>query len=341
MYKVGGLFSGVGGIEKAFEDSGFEIKWSIENDSNACKTYRKNFPNHNLIEKDVWWLCGNNFRNAKDDYKLDKVDILVAGFPCQAFSVAGYRKGFGDERGNLFFAIEDFIRKLKPKSILLENVKNLHGHDKGKTFKRIHDGLDALGYSVIHKVLNTAKYTDIPQNRERIFIIGFRNESDWNNGPLIRKTSKCKKSSLFSWPDEVKKTKSVKKLFDKEPLDQLYYYDKKFYKWKELISGMDSEDTLYQWRRVYPRKNMNNHCPTLTANMGTGGHNVPLILVNKSKEIVRKLTPKECFRFQGFNNIKLPSDVARSQLYKQAGNSVTVTLVSRLAKNIKTCLDSS
>ena len=104
---------------------------------------------------------------------------------------------------------------------------------------------------------------------------------------------------------------------------------------------MDSEDTLYQWRRVYPRKNMNNHCPTLTANMGTGGHNVPLILVSKSKKIVRKLTPKECFRFQGFDKIKLPSDVARSQLYKQAGNSVTVTLVSRLAKNIKTCLDSS
>ena len=129
MYKVGGLFSGVGGIEKAFEDSGFEIKWSIENDSNACKTYRENFPNHNLIEKDVWWLCGNNFKNAKGEFKLDKVDILVAGFPCQAFSVAGYRKGFGDERGNLFFAIEDFIKKLKPKAILLENVKNLHGHD--------------------------------------------------------------------------------------------------------------------------------------------------------------------------------------------------------------------
>ena len=106
---------------------------------------------------------------------------------------------------------------------------------------------------------------------------------------------------------------------------------------------MKSKDTLYQWRRIYARENKNNFCPTLTANMGTGGHNVPLRLVKiiGKKKIIRKLTPRECLSFQGFNKIKLPKDVARTQLYKQAGNSVTVSLVKKIAKSIFAALNSN
>ena len=101
---------------------------------------------------------------------------------------------------------------------------------------------------------------------------------------------------------------------------------------------MISNKTFYQWRRVYARENQSNQCPTLTANMGTGGHNVPLYLVDKKKKIIRKLTPKECFRLQGYGNIDLPTNVADGQLYKQAGNSVTVDLIEILAKMIKNCI---
>ena len=202
-YKLGGLFSGVGGIELGFEnvknlneEQVYEIAWANEFDKNACITYRENFPNHLLIEQDIWKIIDNDFKY--ENKELDGIDILVGGFPCQAFSVAGYRKGFEDSRGNLFFAIVEFISHFQPKAILLENVKNLEGHDGGKTFGRIYAELDSLGYSVIHKVMNTSDYTDIPQTRERIFIIGFKGESDFNNAELFRKhETPCSDSFLF------------------------------------------------------------------------------------------------------------------------------------------------
>ena len=141
MYRVGGLFSGVGGIELGFELAGdYEISWANELDKNACVTYRANF-NHRLYEKDIHKLSGK---------ELKSVDVLVGGFPCQAFSVAGYRKGFSDPRGNLFFEIARLIEELseKPKALLLENVKNFFTHDGGNTFKVVQNTLGELGYSV-------------------------------------------------------------------------------------------------------------------------------------------------------------------------------------------------
>ena len=129
MYTVGGLLSGIGGIELGFEQAGFKVLWANENNDSASKTYKENFKNHNLIEKDIKDI------NIK---KLEKVDVITAGFPCQAFSVAGYQKGFKDSRGNLFFNILDFVSQLKPKVLFLENVKNLKSHDGGKTFKVIY-----------------------------------------------------------------------------------------------------------------------------------------------------------------------------------------------------------
>ena len=169
---VGGLFSGVGGIELAFERAGFEINWSNEIDKNACKTYRHNHSHHNLIEGDIYQINPN---------KLKPVDVLVGGFPCQAFSLAGYRKGFKDSRGNLFFEIMRLIEglKIKPRALMLENVKNLSSHDGGKTKNIIVKTLREFGYSVFWEVYNTSVYTDIPQNRERTIIVCFRDEKDW------------------------------------------------------------------------------------------------------------------------------------------------------------------
>jgi DNA-cytosine methyltransferase len=186
-YTVGGLFSGVGGIEQGFENNGFSISWANEFDPSACRTYRFNHK-HTLIEKDIHELAGA---------ELPSVDVLTAGFPCQAFSVAGYRKGFQDNRGNLFFQIMRLVDEFeeKPKVLFLENVKNFKGHDGGNTFKTVCKEIESRGYSIFTQVLNTADYTDIPHNRERIFIICFRDERLWD----LESSASCSRtfSSLF------------------------------------------------------------------------------------------------------------------------------------------------
>lgn len=311
-FSVGGLFSGIGGIEEGFEKAGFAISWANEIDSYACKTYRQNHRDHHLIEEDVHKL---------NPRKLNPVDVLVGGFPCQAFSIAGYRKGFKDPRGNLFYEIARFIDelKIKPKALMLENVKNLSGHDKGRTRKVIEKILKDFGYYVHWKVYNTFKYTKIPQNRERTIIVCFRNKKSYSyfSNNLIGNVSSIKPISA---------------MLEKSKIDDKYYYFQDAYNYKELKKLIKRRDTLYQWRRVYVRENKNNLCPTLTANMGTGGHNVPLLLDDIG---IRKLTPKECFNFQGFKSFKFPKDVPNSQLYKQAGNSVTIPLIKKIAMNIK------
>ena len=166
--KVGSLFSGIGGIDLGFEQAGFEIAWANDFDAAACKTYRNNFPSTILIEDDV--------RNI-NPCALSDIDVLVAGFPCQPFSVMGYRRGFNDPRGNLFFEIARFIDVKRPKVVFLENVKNLMEHDNGKTFLVIYNALAQFGYSVKYKVIN-ATDVNIPQNRARIFIVAFRDIED-------------------------------------------------------------------------------------------------------------------------------------------------------------------
>ena len=150
MVTVGGLFSGVGGIELGFKQAGFDTAWANEFDKYSSKTYRLNHEDH-LIEDDVHLLQGKD---------IQPVDVLTGGFPCQAFSVAGYRKGFRDPRGNLFFEIARLIEELDtpPKAIMLENVKGLSSHDKGKTAEVIKDTLRVLGYSVFWNILNTLLY---------------------------------------------------------------------------------------------------------------------------------------------------------------------------------------
>ena len=316
--KVGSLFAGVGGIELGFMNAGFDIAWANEIDKNACVTYRENF-SHKLYEDDIYNLNPN---------KLEPIDILAGGFPCQPFSIAGYRKGFNDDRGNLFFRIIEYVNTLSPKVIFLENVKNLRGHDKGNTFKIIKEAILQNGYSFHSAVLNTKDFGNIPHNRERIFLIGFKNEEDGTN----------KYKDLFEFPMPEPLNRTILDVIEDNVEDEAFYYRENRYMYKDLVQDMNKKDTVYQWRRKYVRENKSNVCPTLTANMGTGGHNVPLILTDKG---IRKLTPVECFEFQGFSTkngkYKLPK-LANSHLYKQAGNSVSVPVIQRIAENIQKTL---
>jgi DNA (cytosine-5)-methyltransferase 1 len=326
MYTVGSLFAGVGGIDIGFEMAGAKILWANELDPNACLTYRKNF-NHQLFEGDI----NDYIKKAQNgDFQFPQVDILTAGFPCQAFSIAGYRKGFGDHRGNLFFSIMDVVKLIRPKILFLENVKNLRGHDSGRTFKIIKNTLTKAKYSFSDVLYNTMDYGNIPQNRERIYMVCL----DRTYFKLGKTTNKHITSKIELDPISLDKT--IHDLLDQDRKNEKYYYLPEHHYFGMLNDTMKNKDTVYQWRRVYVRENQSNVCPTLTANMGTGGHNVPLI---RDSFGIRKLTPRECFRFQGFDDsFVLPKNLSNSHLYKQAGNSVSVPVISRIAqKTIDYC----
>ena len=309
---MAGLFAGVGGIELGFKQAGFTPVLANEIDKYAGVTYSLNHT-HPLILRDIHEL---------ETREIPRIDVLTGGFPCQAFSVAGYRKGFKDPRGNVFWEIVRILDEKKPSVVFLENVKNLTGHDDGKTFEIVLKALEELGYQVSYKVMNAAEYTKVPQNRERIYIVGFRKKQDY---------------SRFEFPKKLNASLDLTDFIDFESKvdDSFYYKDK--YMSKELEKSITRRDTVYQWRRQYVRENKSGLCPTLTANMGTGGHNVPLVLTRHG---IRKLTPRECFNLMGFpKSFKLPDGLANSQLYKQAGNAVVVPVIKRIASQIMKAIE--
>lgn len=308
--RVASFFAGVGGIDIGFENAGFDVIWANEVDKHAATTYQLNF-NNPLVVDDI--------RNieAKD---IPDFDVMIGGFPCQAFSVAGYRKGFDDERGNLFFELERIFCEKKPQVIFLENVKNLVGHDNGNTFQVILKKLKDAGYYVKKQVMNACEYGNLPQNRERIYIVAFLDEKVYKE---------------FDFPEPIALTNKLSDYIDFEgKKDDTFYYTREKCKFfDDLEKNVTNPDTTYQWRRVYVRENKSNLCPTLTANMGTGGHNVPIIY---TKTGIRKLTPRECFNIMGYSNsYRLPDNMANMHLYKQAGNSVVVPVIERIACEIK------
>ena len=325
--KCASFFAGVGGIDIGFEGFGanksdvYEIVYANEIDEYPIKTYELN-SSLKVDHRDIKDVVIN--MESVPDF-----DVLLAGFPCQAFSIAGYRQGFNDEkgRGTLFFELLKIIRAKQPSIIFLENVKNLLTHNHGDTFNTIIDALEKEGYSKPHyKVLNAMDYGNVPQNRERIYIVAFKD-------PDV--------SAKFKFPDPIPLTSKLSDVIEFEcQVDKKYYYTEDRYKeniCRELSQTVTSVDTVYQWRRHYVRTNMSGVVPTLTANMGEGGHNVPIIL---GKHGIRKLTPHECFNVQGFpKDFRLPDSMAESRIYKQAGNSVCVSVISRIAENIFTAID--
>lgn len=310
-YKTLDLFAGIGGIRMGFERAGFETVFGNDFDAFCKATYDLNFKTVPLTVGDIAKI------KSKD---LPNFDILLGGFPCQPFSIAGYRRGFLDTgRGELFFEIIRILRDKKPQAVFLENVKNLKSHDNGKTFKIISDALEDLGYHIKVKILNSVEYGNVPQNRERVYIVGFKSKATYES---------------FEFPNPIPLKKDVASILEKE-VDDKYYYNK-LPLYQELKKTIKSKNTVYQWRRIYVRENKSGVCPTLTANMGMGGHNVPLVKDDKG---IRKLTPRECARFQGYpDTYKLPK-LPDTKLYKQFGNSVTVTVIERVAKEIKKALE--
>ncbi len=293
-FKFIDLFAGIGGFRLALQNIGGKCVYTSEWENAAKKTYRENFGEIPF---------GDITKKSTKSYIPEEVDVLCAGFPCQAFSIAGNRKGFADTRGTLFFDVEHIINKHRPKVVFLENVKNLVTHDKGKTFKTIIEILEKkLEYKVCSSILNSMTHANIPQNRERIFIVAFDPNQVENH-------------SNFKFPEKIELTKSIHDILEKGKQEDKYYYAKEHKYYPELEKTMTSKDTVYQWRRVYVRENKSNVCPTLTANMGTGGHNVPLIKDNFG---IRKLTPRECFSFQGYPQNYILPNLANSKLYMQA-----------------------
>ena len=312
MLTIGTDFSGIGAPEQALRKLGIEYKsvFACDIDKYAKQSFLANYNTENWFD-DI---------TKRDHSKTPYCDLYVAGFPCQAFSVAGKRKGFNDTRGTLFFDLFQYIKLQRPKYFILENVKGLVNHDKGNTFKTIMDSLESLNYTIYNKVLNTKNY-GIPQNRERIFIVGF---SD---------------THTFEWP-ETKITEPIEKFLDvrvdktyyltKHQINKIHQYNKKHNKkidftFKDFITyiknGVEWIADVRADMGLRIRKNRMSPCLTTSS--------TPIIKRRK----IRRLTPLECLRLQGFPD-SFERVVSDSQIYKQAGNSMTVDVMAAIIKQV-------
>ena len=313
---AGCLFAGIGGFCAGFKGARIKTLWANENDPYAVQTFKANHPRTRMIEKSVKSL------SVRDD-NLEPVDILTAGFPCQSFSQAGDRLGFDDERGQSFFEILRILREFgdrRPPILLLENVPYLMYGGGGVWFEEVIRKVQSADYwfdTANCQVLNTAKITNLPHRRERLFMAAMSFASfDCNDFEFPQVNGKPLDLSKF-----INRKKKV------APEDYLPR-DNRYYKIiaKEM-NGEDSRRSIYQLRRSYARENL-GECPPLTANMGGGGHNVPF--VRDSWGRIRRLTVDECAKLQGFDDVRFPDTVPTHERYRQIGNAVSVPVVAKL-----------
>ena len=305
-YRVVSLFAGIGGFDIGFENAGFDVIWANDLDKYACETYKANVGN-NIV-------CGD-IREQLDN--IPEHDILIGGFPCQPFSTLGKLKGFEDDRGTMFFYIKKIAQQHDTKILVLENVKNIMNHDHGNTFKRIISELEEIGYSCNYNILNTADF-GIPQRRNRTYIVAFN--------------KKYFKDEPFAFPKGKKLEITTQDLLDKE-VDEKYFLSKKIL---PTILGQGTKGYIAKPTIDMPISK------TLTATMAkmhrasqdnyfTDDKNAKGISDYKSN--IRKLTPNECRKLQGF-----PSDwkqvVSDAQAYKQFGNAVTVDVSYNVACSV-------
>jgi DNA (cytosine-5)-methyltransferase 1 len=297
-FKFIDLFAGVGGIRIPFEELGGDCVFSSEWDKFSQQTYEANFgeiPHGDITEID-----------AKD---IPKHDLLVGGFPCQAFSQAGLKKGFKDTRGTMFFEIARILDHHKPKAILLENVKGLRGHDKGNTFKTIISILNELGYQTLESTVLNAKHFGLPQNRERIFIVGY------------------KKHVNFQFPQPPMIDTRLGDILDKKIPDKYTISDR-------LWEGAQRRKEKYKEKGYgfgYSLFNKESkYTSTISARYYKDGAE---IWVDQGKKNPRKLTPNEARKLQGFpEGFIIP--VSDGQAYKQFGNAVPVPVIRAIAERM-------
>lgn len=299
------LFSGIGGIRIGFENNNCQCVFSSDIDEKACETYQLNFGEYPL--------CDITKVKLKD---IPQFDILCAGFPCQPFSIAGKRLGFEDTRGTMFFEVARILKNKKPKAFLLENVKGITNHDNGKTLKTIENVLAKLGYRFEWKVIN-AKDFGIPQNRERWYCVGFKKNLYPKNG--------------FNWPEKLDKEIKLKDIIKKSNGNDYQVSNICINNIQKAIKEKNIEicDTTLAYEIRASRCQFSNGLvsPCLTAKMGTGGNNVPVVVCQN-----RKLTEKECLGIMGFpKNYKINKGY---QTYKQIGNSVVVPIIDAIANKM-------
>tara|TARA_R110002033_G_C3839467_1_gene234663 strand:+ start:1 stop:1050 length:1050 start_codon:yes stop_codon:yes gene_type:complete len=346
--KIGTDFSGIGSPESALKRLGLDIEkvFACEIDKYARKSF-KELHNPTTFYEDI---------TTRNHSEVPQLDLYVAGFPCQSFSMAGKRGGFEDTRGTLFFNVAEFIKENQPKCFVLENVKGLLSHDSGKTYQTITDvltngggtlngqiGIDTidngLGYHVYAKVLNTKDY-GVPQNRERIFLVGFKEPRD------------------FNFPKKMELKLRLKDLLESD-VDEKYYLSDK------MIEGFSCDKKIENIgiisHSLYPRSSTSgkggsghlsksdgtSYCVDTGCSQGVEviqTNNKRVVASNKSHiyktKRIRKLTPLECWRLQGFTDeqfYKAQKVNSDTQLYKQAGNSITVNVLVELFKKIYLC----
>ena len=305
-FKFIDLFCGMGGFRIAFEQNNCDCVFSSDLDSFAQKTYAENF--NETPFGDITKI---------DEKNIPDHDIICAGFPCQAFSIAGKRLGFNDTRGTLFFDVARIIKEKQPKAFILENVKGITNHDDGKTLQIILNTLSDLGYDYKYQILN-AKHYNVPQHRERWYCVGFRKDLGLNIDEFI-----------FPEPQEL--TNKLEHLIDTSAEDNYSISNicsnniNKYIKEKSIDV---KKDTLaYEVRASRCQFKNDGISPCLTAKMGTGGNNVPIII-----EQQRRLTERECLRIMGYPETYKISKGA--QTYKQIGNSVVVPIITLLANEM-------
>lgn len=301
MIRIIDLFAGIGGIRLGFQQAfnSIECVFSSEIDKFAIQTYKANFGDENIN--------GDITQVSEDD--VPDHDILLAGFPCQPFSQAGLKKGFADTRGTLFFDIERIILAKKPKAFLLENVKQLKGHDKGRTLQVILDHLKAAGYKIFYDVLRARDF-GIPQNRERIYIVGFLDHS-----------------IDFEFPQPLGIETIVGSILENK-VDEKYTISDRLWeghqrrKENNRLNGKGFGYGLFNAKSPYTN--------TISARYYKDGSE---ILIEQKNKNPRKLTPREAARLQGFpDDFIIP--VSDTQAYRQFGNSVCVPVIKAIAKNM-------
>ena len=315
---AGCLFGGMGGFATGLEEAGFGILWANELDRYACSAFARRLPGVELFRKDV-----RDLSVERDG--LRPVDLLAAAFPCQSFSQAGDRLGFGDPRGQLFFEIPRLLREWpaerRPRLVLLENVPHLRRGADGAWFGAVLRELRAAGYWFRESscwTVNVKDATELPQDRERLFMAA-ASRLHFPYNPFAPPA-----------PDG-RPRRELGEIVDRgAPGDAAAYLppDNRYYRMieREMRRG-ESKRNIYQLRRSYVREKKNGLCPTLTANMGVGGHNVPFV---RDDWGIRRLSVAEVARLQGFGDPDFPDDVPEAERYRLLGNAVCVGL-ARLA----------
>ena len=336
------LFAGIGGFRLGLESAGHECVGFCEIDKFARASYKTIHNTEGEIElHDITQVTNEEWRKFRGT-----VDIICGGFPCQAFSIAGKRKGFLDEtRGTLFFEIARATKEIKPPLLFIENVKGLLSHDKGRTFRTILSTLDELGYDAEWQILNSKDF-GVPQNRERVYIIGhLRGERTRQIFPIFGKNGTTNQANIKQIGNINNSTSfggnpQTGRVYDIEGISPTLNTMQGGGREPKVVIPVlttDRFDIVLGSTQKNAAKTDGTYSPTLTSAMGMGGGQIPLFVKSAIPYRIRKLTPRECWRLQGFPDLafdKAQEVNSNSQLYKQAGNSVTVNVIKAIAERL-------